>query len=518
MIRINTPTNIFLVVIVIWSLIAYHFPLINFISNDIGFTSLKSFRDTATVFAVILLISYLFFYLVQVTLPWLLRPFCVVIFMLNAAALYFINTYNIIIDKSLISNIFNTNGDESFAYLHYKMFPYILLLGVLPSLALYRFNLIKVSFVRLSVHALAVCIACLAVIFMNGSSWLWIDKNGKQLGGLIMPWSYIANTGRYLSEQAKRNKIQELLPSAQHLNDEKMLVVLIIGESARSANFSLYDYARKTNPLLSKYDLDIFKAKSCTTYTTASLECMLSYTDSDASDYEPLPSYLSRHNVWVNWRTRNWGEPVIKVNSYNKSGELKLNCKRDDCDLDGSLLTQLSADIKRVEHNKQLVVLHTSGSHGPEYYKKYPARFETFTPTCKSVDLSTCSKEELINAYDNTIVYTDYLIANVIDTVKALQIPSAVIYMSDHGESLGEYGLYLHGTPYSLAPDVQKEVPLIIWRSKELKESRIPTAVDTQYSYSQYHLFHTILGLFSMRAAVYKHEMDIFSGSISAKN
>lgn len=511
MTSIYTPTHIRLLIMVLWSLTAYHFPLLSYINDDIGFDSLKSFKDTATVLAVIFLVTYVIFYLIQVTLPWLLKPLCVVTFILNSAAIYFINTYHVVIDKSLIANIFNTNGDESFAYFHYKMLIYVLLLGVLPSIALYKLTLVKVSFVRLSVHTLAISTVCITVIFLNGSSWLWIDKNGKQLGGLIMPWSYVANTGRYFSDQAKRNKIQKLLPNAQHLDDTPMLVVLIIGESARSANFSLYNYDRATTPSLSKYDLHAFNAKSCTTYTTASLECMLSHTDNNPSDYEPLPSYLSRHNVWVNWRANNWGGPIVKVNSYKKSDQLKKNCDRDDCDLDGLLLSKLDESIKAINQSKQLLVLHTSGSHGPEYYKKYPKRFETFTPVCRSVDLSTCSEEELINAYDNTIVYTDYFIASVIETVKLQHTPSAVIYMSDHGESLGEFGLYLHGTPYSLAPDVQKDIPFIIWRSEELKNNRPITEIDTQAEYTQYHLFHTILGLFSIKSEAYKQELDIFS-------
>ena len=93
-------------------------------------------------------------------------------------------------------------------------------------------------------------------------------------------------------------------------------------------------------------------------------------------------------------------------------------------------------------------MLHTSTSHGPAYSKKYPPRFEVFRPVCTKVELNKCAKDELYNAYDNTIVYTDYILHAVIDTLKEIKdYKSTMIFISDHGESLGETPLTENKTP-----------------------------------------------------------------------
>jgi lipid A ethanolaminephosphotransferase len=159
---------------------------------------------------------------------------------------------------------------------------------------------------------------------------------------------------------------------------------------------------------------------------------------------------------------------------------------------------------------KILVVLHTKGSHGPSYNTQYPPKFEKYTPVCKSVELSKCSNEELINAYDNTIFYTDYFINKTINILKNLKnIPSMLIYASDHGESLGEYGLYLHGTPYSIAPDYQTKIPFMIWLSAEFKNQKNISSMVQKKSHSHENIFHTIIGAYEMQTKIYKPNLDI---------
>ena len=156
----------------------------------------------------------------------------------------------------------------------------------------------------------------------------------------------------------------------------------------------------------------------------------------------------------------------MKVQSYERAPALRQGCTGEGCNHDEVLLNGLSDRIRSSEAQNVFVVLHQRGSHGPSYHAEYPKRFELFKPVCESVELDRCSDEELTNAYDDTILYTDYVLGEVIHVLENLVNTSAVMmYISDHGESLGEYGLYLHGTPFSIAPDAQKQIPFIVWMS-----------------------------------------------------
>jgi lipid A ethanolaminephosphotransferase len=304
----------------------------------------------------------------------------------------------------------------------------------------------------------------------------------------------------------KENEKEILLPNAIVKDSQKTVMVLVIGESARSQNFSLYGYGKNTNPLLSKMpDVFHFNATSCATYTAAGVKCILEHTHTDDL-YEILPNYLYRNGVEVIWRTTNWGEPPIHIKNYQNLESLKKICKGEGCNYDEILLTNLKEQIAASTKNKVLIVLHTSTSHGPTYNTKYPPQFEAFKPVCKSVELGKCSHEELTNAYDNTIVYTDYFLNNVINDLKQLkEYKSAMIFVSDHGESLGEKNLYMHGLPLSLAPKEQYEIPFIVWMSDNSSKQLKPNG-----SLTQNHVFHSVLNYLGIQSPVYNEEMNIF--------
>ncbi|MPT33648.1 MAG: phosphoethanolamine transferase, partial [Flavobacterium sp.] len=337
------------------------------------------------------------------------------------------------------------------------------------------------------------------------SDWLWIDKNSKTLGGLEMPWSYSVNTALFYIHKHKQNEKEMLLPDATIKDTQKSVVVLVIGESARSQNFSLYGYGKNTNPLLSQTpNVFHFNATSCATYTTAGVKCILEHTNSDDL-YEILPNYLFRNHVDVVWRTSNWGEPPVHIKEYQKREQIAPNCQGDPCNYDEMLLTGLKERIQSSTSNKIFIVLHTSTSHGPTYSQKYPARFETFKPVCNSVELGNCSKEELINAYDNTIVYTDYILYKVIENLKELkEYNSTMLFVSDHGESLGEKNLYMHGLPLSLAPKEQYDIPFIVWVSEGSKQLKPNKTV------SQNHVFHSVLHFLGIQSPVYDESLNIY--------
>jgi lipid A ethanolaminephosphotransferase len=206
----------------------------------------------------------------------------------------------------------------------------------------------------------------------------------------------------------------------------------------------------------------------------------------------------------------------MKVSSFQKAGDIRNECQ-DNCPPEGYdelLLYKLDERLRHAQGGKKLlVVLHQSGSHGPQYFKKYPPEIEKFKPVCRTVDQQKCSHEELVSAYDNTILYTDFLLDKVIAMLKSLDnTASVMMYMSDHGESLGENGLYLHGIPYSIAPAVQKNIPFLVWMSDEFARRRNlpnPLPVERQ-AYSQDDVFHSVMGAFGMTSEVYKKDKDIF--------
>ena len=495
-------------------IVLYHFPLFKYAASNINLSNSSSFLIYTSILIALYTITAFLFFLVAFISKKLFKIFLILTFIGNSIAVYFILTYGVIIDKSMMSNVFNTNYAETSAYFNTKIFLYIFVLGIIPSIIVSKIKLLDVKKIKLLIYSILTLIIGVFLLYLNSSTWLWIDKHSKYLGGLTMPWAYSINAIRFKAEEYKKNKTQILLPDGTFNDDKKTVVVLVIGESARADHFSLYGYSKHTNPNLEKLDLKVLKnTYSTTTYTTASVNSMLSHNGSTSDDYEPLTNYLHRMGAYVEWRTDNWGEPKQFIDKYIKAGDLKKKWNQEGYDFDGVLLAGLEETILNANKNKIFIVLHTAGSHGPTYFKKYPKEFEIFKPVCKSVDLKECTKEELINAYDNTIVYTDYFLSKAIKLLDKLKLPTLFMYISDHGESLGEYNLYLHGTPYAIAPDCQKKVPFLIWQSKEFIEQRNwkEKYIKENKQYGQNHVFHTIINAFNVKTPIYNKSYDLLN-------
>lgn len=498
--------------------IFYHRLLFLYAASTLDYLSLNGILSLITLFVLVVITSSLFLTIIALAAQSLVKPICMLIVCGNAAALYFSETYHVVLDRTMMGNVFNTNFQEASELFHPKLFVYIFVYAVLPCLLLARLNIQKVRFYKRFIYLCMVLFFGLGWGFANAKTWLWIDKNASKLGGMIMPWSYVGNSIRwYHGNYFRASRQVTLLPEA-HLNGSgKTIVILVIGESARAKNFSLYGYQRQTNPLLAKAGVVALpEATACSTYTTASLECMLSHLGSSTSLmtlYEPLPSYLQRYGVNVIWRTDNWGEPILKINHYQRAGDIRKTCQDENCNYDEVLLHNLNLDLQNSTQDKTFVALHQHGSHGPSYFKNYPSKFMVFKPVCSSVDLQKCTNEELVNAYDNTVLYTDYFLYRVIELLKTIQQPTVMLYVSDHGESLGEFGLYLHGTPFSIAPDVQKKVPFIVWMSDEFKKQKGigNNDIGKGSSYSQDNVFHSVMGALGMRSEIYNKHLDIFN-------
>ncbi|HEY7216456.1 MAG TPA: phosphoethanolamine--lipid A transferase EptA [Thermoanaerobaculia bacterium] len=500
----------------------YHLPLFSFATRNLDLSTFSGILTLISLPVALFLGTAILLTLLALVSRRLLRPLCMVLAAGNAVALYFLLTYHVVLDSTMMGNVFNTDFAEAAEYLHPTLIGYLLALGVLPCWLITRVRLQPSSRLRLAVTAAAGVLITVGWAYLTASTWLWIDANSKRLGGMVLPWSYVINAGRYELPRMFVSGVQEPLPPATFASTDKTVVMLVIGEAARERNFALYGYDRPTNPLLSNAGVVVLRnPSSCATYTTAAVRCILSNVDSKwtfARPYEPLPSYLQRNGVDVIWRTHNFGEPPLKVQTYQKAVQLSATCTGAGCAHDEVLLSGLEQRIVNSSSRRIFVVLHQSGSHGPSYYTKYPERFEHFKPVCKSVELSRCTGRELVNAYDNTILYEDYFLFQVIGILKRLQHTSALLlYLSDHGESLGEYGLYLHGVPYAIAPDVQKEIPFIVWMSDEFVRHRAVDvqSLESQTSHSQRDIFHTVMGAFTMHSDAYMAEYDIFSKKFS---
>jgi lipid A ethanolaminephosphotransferase len=307
----------------------------------------------------------------------------------------------------------------------------------------------------------------------------------------------------------------------QH-DEDLELVILVVGETARSDHFSLNGYTRDTNPLLAREKVASFRnVWACGTSTAISVPCMFSiydqdgYSKSKAARTENVLDILQRAGVSVLWLDNNSDSKGVALRvpyqSY-KSPDINPECDSECRDL--GMLSNLQEHIDAHPDGDLLIVLHQMGNHGPAYYKRYPAEFERYTPVCQTNELAQCDRQSIDNTYDNAILYTDYFLSQVIELLKrnAKQFEAAMFYVSDHGESLGENNLYLHGLPNLLAPDTQKHVPMIFWYSDSFLEDGISVdllrdQLDEKLSHDN--VFHTLLGLFEVETGVYDPKRDL---------
>ena len=490
-------------IVSIYTLIAYHYPLFKLVVNNIE-GGVNGAIITGGLAVLMLATNFMMCYIMLYLLRGVGRWIVGLSFIADAVTLYFINTYDVLITDAMMGNFFNTRYSEASGFFSLAAVLYVVFLGILPAIYIITrkidYQSAKLFFKRTGI-ALAVMAAMVAI---NINNFTWIDRNATQLGSLLMPWSYTVNSVRYYNAEKKRNQKEILLPDAEITNNKKQVVVLIIGESARRSNFSLYGYHKKTNPLLETEDVTALNATSAATYTTAGVKAIIDHKPTDKL-YEVLPNYLYRAGVDVVWRTNNWGEPPIHIEKYQKVADLKALYPDADERYDAILTAGLADVVAQSSSDKIFIVLHTSTSHGPTYYTKYPAEFEQFTPVCTTVEMAKAVPEELMNAYDNTILYTDYLIHSTIQSLKGIESHSScLIFISDHGESLGENNLYMHGVPMALAPKEQVEIPFIVWSSdNSLKVKNIDNA-------EQYHIFHSVLDFLDIESPIYDPEMTIF--------
>tara|TARA_R110002073_G_scaffold4803_4_gene30471 strand:- start:2837 stop:4471 length:1635 start_codon:yes stop_codon:yes gene_type:complete len=504
------------------TLVLYQWQVLSFVTGAIDLGSVQGLVILGTLQAVqFFLIVGLMLVLGFVSI-WLMKITGAVLFIANALAQYFMSTYGTVIDPSMIGNILNTNQGEAGGLIHPMMFVTTILWGVLPALAALLVPVRR----RRRLPVLAVLIAVVAgfvgTVYGANSTWLWFDDNGNRIGPRTLPWSYLGNGARYAAEYQRRNRVPTSLPDgtltppADNLRD---VVVLVIGEAARGDHLAALGYDRETTPFTDPLGVVAYPGgRSCVTYSVGALACILSFKGNEAevSDpFEPLPSYLSRTGVDTIVRVNNAGLPPLPGVTIQTAGDVNPPCE-EDCPerwFDDQLLTGLSEQIAASTAQTVFVMLHFAGSHGPEYFRRYPPEYQVFTPICRTTLVADCTREELVNAYDNSIRFTDYALSQLIGQLQALPDTRAtMLYVADHGQALGENGIYLHGLPNSMAPESQRRIPLMLWFDDEVAQARglDRAAMSRPIENPQDMIFHTVLGALRVQSPIYRAEYDLF--------
>ncbi|MBU0681933.1 MAG: phosphoethanolamine--lipid A transferase [Proteobacteria bacterium] len=469
---------------------------------------------------------------------YVLKPVMILLFLTAALAGYFMDSYGVMIDRKMIQNVVETDPGEVFELLSGNLFYHFVLMGVLPSVLLWRTEICFEPFFKELYKKTALIVVCglLAMVSIAPfyKEYMSLGRNNGYVRYLINPTSYIyAFMSTFRRSLALAPSALQPLGLDAHLamagpavpDSKKNLVILVVGEAARASQFSLNGYSRQTNPKLTGEEIINYdNFYSCGTSTAVSVPCMFSllgrdsYSDSKAKQQENLLDVIHHAGIEVLWRDNNSGcKGVCKGVTTETMSHLQVAdfCGEAEC-YDEILLHDLENYVQSLEADG-LIVLHQKGSHGPAYYLRHPVEFTTFSPECTTTELQECSQAEIVNAYDNTILYTDYFLDQVIAFLKKNEdrFNTAMLYVSDHGQSLGENNLYLHGLPYMIAPDEQKHVPFILWLSNGFAAA---SAVDTRClqqqrseSYSHDNLFHSVLGLMGVETAVYNPELDIFA-------
>ena len=462
------------------------------------------------------------------------KPLIVFLLILSGMTNYAMFNLGVYIDSSMIRNVFESNAREAGDFVTASALVWVFATGVLPALALARIRIEYRPFLRESALRLVFIgagVALLAGIAATaGKEYAAFFRNNNAARKLLNTFNYVYSTARYfqLRSQAKRVFVQldTQVRAAPRPDAGQTVLIFILGETARAANFSLQGYARDTNPLLSRQNTVYFRdAYSCGTATAVSVPCLFSNQgrkkfDVDEAKYtQNLLDVLVQGGYEVLWLENDDGCKGVcdrvPTEDMTKPGDPR-HCGKKYC-RDGALLEGLETRVRNMRGNAA-IFLHTMGSHGPSYYRRYPEHFRRFTPTCDTTDIQNCSREAIVNTYDNTILYTDYIISSVIDVAKRFpEMEISVIYVSDHGESLGENGVYLHGLPYAIAPEEQKHVPLLFWFSETMKRAgRIDEnclrrkAANETVSHDD--LFHSVLSLLGVETTLYRPERDLLRG------
>jgi lipid A ethanolaminephosphotransferase len=462
--------------------------------------------------------------------PFVLKPVGVVLLLLSAVTCQAMLDHGVLFDADMVRNVLQTDRAEAREFVTGRSVFFVGALGVLPAMLL-LFTRIRYRPLRreLRLRALVVLGSLLAALAAfwpaYGALSLAMRADGRLrlLINPVAPLVALMDYERGGGDEQPR-VLEPLAADARRepVGKGRLVFVLVLGETATASHFSLNGYERDTNPELRARDvLNFPRVTSCGTSTAESLPCLFSglglanYTHERATGRENLLDVLQRTGVAVAWLDNNSGSKGVGARAPTRTVDGARPDPEDD-PWDQALVDALPAVLDG-QPGDLFVVLHQKGSHGPAYFKRTPPEWKRWQPECSRPDLQNCPREEIVNAYDNTILYTDHILAELIDLLatRAGDAQFALLYVSDHGESLGENGVYLHGFPRWLAPEEQVHVPMVFWATpgfyaaRGLQPAALRAAAGREYSHDN--LFHSVLGAFGVKTAAYDAALDIFA-------
>ena len=473
---------------------------------------------------------------------WTAKPLAIALVFIGGFAAYAVNTLGVLITSDQIQNLMQTDIAEARDTWSWHLLTWTLGMTVVPIIVILMMKIKPEPIIRQLLHKVIASVVSLAMVlgllFVFYVDFAAIFRENRDLKGMISPQNMIASFASYYKKKAPKENLplvvygeDAVMKKAQDSSLPK-LMVLVVGETARAENFSLNGYSKNTNPKLSQQDiLNFSRVSSCGTATAVSVPCMFSgmprkeYEERLASHREGLLDIAQRAGYQVTWIDNNSGckGTCDRVNHFKIPEPLQQKwCKDKEC-FDDILIDSFKAYLATIpqdDNRPRLIVLHQMGSHGPAYYKRVPAQFKVFKPTCDTNAIQGCSREALLNTYDNTLLYTDYVLDSLIETLKnTTKYQTALWYLSDHGESTGESGMYLHGAPYAIAPTQQTHIPMLMWFSTvwqhQAKQQIKCLAQQGRQELSQDNLFPTMLSLLDVKSKVIDPNNDMLAACLN---
>lgn len=466
---------------------------------------------------------------------WNAKVLLTALLVTTAFATHYMNSFNVYLDADMLRNVLATDRKESRELMTPALILPLLGYGLLPALLLWRVRVRKRSWGNTLLWR-ALLLAGVMLIGGGGAMASFQDisalmRNHREVRYLVTPVNYLValkqnlSSARPIQKQPKLPLGTDARATPRAAGSKPRLLVLVVGETVRAQNWGLNGYARQTTPELAQTGAINFPdMHSCGTSTEVSLPCMFSspgrrnYDEKWIRSHQSLLHVLEHAGIATLWRDNQSGCKGVceGLDTQRLDDQTRPGLCADGRCMDEILIDGLATQV-RAKPGDRLVVLHQLGNHGPSYFQRYPQQFRRFSPTCDTADLGKCSREQIVNSYDNSIRYTDHFLSRTIAMLQGIgDYDTAMIYVSDHGESLGEKGLYLHGMPYAIAPEEQTRVPMLMWfshgfiadRGLDLACLRKRAVQPADHD----NLFPSVLGLMQVKTALYDRSHDVFAG------
>ncbi|SFR54657.1 lipid A ethanolaminephosphotransferase [Pseudidiomarina maritima] len=521
--RINVNFPAVLLGVTAWLVLAYSVALRDALESYAVYpiTQVKLFVFVACVYGIMLVLARMLN---------IFKPVAISLILLAAPAAFYMQQYGILIDPDMLINALETDPAEANDQLSAGLFMHFIFMGIMPALILIFLKITPTSiFKRLKqgvVIGLCFTTFSVGIVMTSYDDFASLFRNHRDIKYRIVPFNVISASVSVAKQKLRRPAefVAQGKDAFREISAETKpkVMVVILGETARADHFSVNGYPRPTTPRLEQLErtgeiASYDEAVSCGTATAISVPCMFSFYNADNYDQAArnttnVLDVLDTVGIKVTWVENNSGCKNVcdRINTITMPENA---CTQNDC-FDTVLIDKFREWLQQVQGDSVLV-LHQMGSHGPAYFERSPNELKRFLPECTSAELTDCAREEIVNAYDNSLVVTDEMVAAIIELLKTdTRLDASLMYVSDHGESLGDNGVYLHGLPKWLAPKEQTHIPWIVWPSTRFKAD----AQKDNQQVSHDNLSHTLLGYFKVKTRLYDRQLDLIAERDSFMN